>query len=306
LTIIDNFNSITLVMNFFRKIRNSIYSPAFYSNIPQKSLGSAIGYFLLLSLFLTIIQSISPIWKFSTTGQTEIKKFVDQAKNFYPSGLEVKVQKGKVSTNVQEPYYISLPKDKNRTAEDNQNLVVIDTKTPFSVEQYNQYETFAWITENSVITKSENKIQINDLSKTSNITINKTFVMSLINKFSPWLKLITPLVIIGILIGIYITYAGRLIYLFFLALIVWLLAKLFKKPLTYGGSYKIGLHAVTLGFIADLLFGWIHFPGFVFMFTLISLAVVLANMLSKPENISAQPENKPPFQPLPPTQPFQP
>jgi len=265
-------------MSFLKKIKNSIYSPTFYSGIPQKSFGSAIGYFLLLSLFLTIIQSIVPVWKFSTEGQMEIKKFVNKVTDIYPPELELKIQKGKVSTNVIEPYFVPLPFAKDKT-ENISNLIVIDTKTPFSIDQFNQYKTFVWITEDSVITRNEGKIQVNDLSKAPNTTINRAFVVSQINKFSPWLKFITPLVIIGILIGIYIMYSGRLIYLLLLAVTIWILAKLFKKPLTYGGSYKIGLHAITLGFFVDLLFGWIHFSGFPFMFTLISLLVVFVNFL---------------------------
>jgi len=272
-------------MGFLKTIRNSIYSPDFYASIPQKKLGSAIGYFFLLILFVTAIQSIFPVWSFLTVGQTEIKKFVNEVKNIYPSALVIKIQKGKVSTNAQEPYFIHLPGNKNKSAADNFNLVVIDTKTPFSVNQFNQYRTFAWITEDSVFTKSDNQIKANDLSKTSNVTIDKVLVSSLINRFSPWVNLITPLAIIGILLGIYLLHVFRLVYLFFLAALIWILTKLLKKPLSYGNSYKTGLYAMTLGLFAEALLGFFKLTGFSFMFTLISLAVVLINKFSKTEEI---------------------
>jgi len=282
-------------VNFLRKIKNSIYSPGFYASIPQEKLGSAIGYFFLLILFVTIIQSISPVWSFLTVGQTEVKKFVNEVKNIYPSELVIKIQKGKVSTNVQEPYFIPLPGNKNKSAADNFNLVVIDTKTPFSVNQFNQYRTFAWVTEDSIFTKSDNQIKATDLSKASNITIDKTLVTSLINRFSPWVNLITPLAIIGILLGIYLFHVFRLVYLFFLAVLIWILTKLLKKPLSYGNSYKTGLYAITLGLFAEVFLGFFKFTGFTFMFTLISLAVVLVNKFSKTEEI---PTPQPP-QPTP-------
>lgn len=282
-------------MGFLKTIRDSIYSPEFYTSIPQKRLLSAIGYFLLLSLFLTIIQSVVPIWKFSTTGQAEIKKFVNKVTNIYPSELEIKIQKGKASTNVQEPYFIPLQFDTDKVGNIS-NLIVIDTKTPYSSDQFNQYETYAWLTEDSVFIRNNNKIEANDLSKVSNITINRAFVTSLINKFTPWLKFITPLAITGILIGIYIAYSSRLIYLFFLALIIWVLAKFLKKPLSYGGSYKMGLYAMTLGLFVNLILSFFKFPGFPFMLTIISIGVVLIN-LSKVEKTETQPVSIPTAQP---------
>jgi len=276
-------------MGFLKTIRNSIYSPSFYVSIPQKKLSSAMGYFFLLILLVTVVESISPIWSFSTVGQTEIKKFVDKVKNFYPSELVVKIQKGKVSTNVPEPYYIPLPEYTGKTAQDASNLVVIDTKTPFSIDQFNQYKTIAWVTKDSVITKNEGKIQINDLSKVSNMTIDKTFVATIINKVSPWVNIIAPLAIAGILLGLYLLHIFRLVYLFFLALAIWLLTKLIKKPLSYGNSYKTGLYAMTLGFIVEIILGFTKQIGFVFMFTIIALIIVLVNILSKPEIITPQP-----------------
>lgn len=287
-------------MSFLKTVKNSIYSPEFYTSIPQKRLLSAIGYFLLLSLFLTIIQSAIPILKFSTTGQTEIKKFVNKVTDIYPSELEIKIQKGKVSTNMQEPYFIPFQFDTDK-AKNISNLIVIDTKTPYSSDQFNQYETIAWLTEDSVFIRNNDKIEANDLSKISNVTINRTSITSLINKFSPWLKFITPVAVTGIFIGTYIAYSSRLIYLFFLALIIWVLAKFLKKPLTYGSSYKMGLYAMTLGLFASLILSFFKFPGFPFMLTIISIGIVLIN-LSKVEKTETQPVSIPTAQPQQPVQ----
>jgi hypothetical protein len=269
-------------MGFLKKIKNSIYSPVFYSNILQEKFSSAIGYFLLLALFLTALQSIFPIWSFFTAGQPEIQKFVDRAKNFYPSELEIKIQKGKVSINAQEPYFVPIPKDvdmKNETANAIDNFVVIDTENSYSASQFNEYKTFAWITEDSIITRdNNNSTRIYDLSKASDMTINRKTITTLINTFSPWLKFIPPLVIIGILLGVYMFYSARLIYLFFLALLIWLLTKIIKKPLAYWASYRVGLYAITLGLLVELLINWIGQSGFLFMTTIISLIIVFINL----------------------------
>lgn len=261
------------MMNFLKTIRDSIYSPSFYATIPQKPFRSALGYFLLLSLFLTFIQAIIPIWNFATVGQEESTTFINQVADIYPSELEITIRNGAVSTNVEEPYFIALPNDGN--------LVVIDTKTPFSATQFRQYDSIAWIAKDSLFIRENNGAQIRtiDLSQVSNFTVDKPFVNSLIGQISPWLKFVAPLAVIGILLGFYALHAGRLLYLPFLALLIFLLAKLMKKSLPYGASYKVGLYAVTLGFFVELVLGLVYFPGFPFMFTLISLAVVLLNFL---------------------------
>lgn len=223
------------------------------------------------------------MWGFLTVGQTEVKVFVDQMVNAYPAELEIKVQNGKVTSNVQEPYFIPLSENENRS-------IVVDTKTPFSATQFNQYKTTVWIAKDAVFIRGSNGVEIKtyDLSQMPGLTVNKALVNSIVAKISPWLNLITPLAIAGILLGFYLVHTSRLIYLLFLALLILLLTKLLKKPLSYSRSYKVGLYAVTLGFLAELIFEWIGFSGFPFMFTLISLSVVLVNFLSTPKEVQAR------------------
>ena len=77
-------------------------------------------------------------------------------------------------------------------------------------------------------------------------------------------------------------YDFRLFYLLLFAVIILLLAKVFKWTLTYGQSYKVGLHAMTLGLLVEVVLNftksWIHFSGFSFMFSLITIAVIIINL----------------------------
>lgn len=266
------------VTNFFQTVKESIYSPEFYAGIPKKSLGSAIIYFLLLTLIVTVLQSVLPIWSFTTVGQQEIQKFIGQAVNTYPEKLEVKIQNGKVSTNVKEPYFIPLPSG-NNTSNSTYNLIVIDTKTPFSASQFNAYKAAAWVSKDTIFVQGDSNGQIKtiDLSKASDVKINKSLINSFAVKYSPLLKLLTPLAIVGILLGLFLLHILRLIYLFFLALLIFLLVKVIKKDRTYGECYKISIYAVTLGVLVEFIGNFLRYPGFPFMFTIIAIAVVLFN-----------------------------
>lgn len=276
-------------MTFFNKLKNSIYSPQFYAGIPAGSFGSALGYFTLLILVVTVIQAINPIWSFATVGQKEIDKVVSRAKSAYPAGLELDIKNGEVQTNLEEPYMIPASDDKNQ-AEEIQNMVVIDTKTPFSTTQFNKYKTVSWVTKDSIFVRSNDNGQLRtiDLSNVKDFTLNKATVDSWITKISPWLKLITPLAIGGIILGLFVINFFRLIYFLLLALVIFILLKIFNKPLSYGNTYKVVLYAVTLGLLVESVGGLLNFQGFPFMLSLITIAVVLFNYLSAPQKTTAK------------------
>ncbi len=271
-------------MGFFKTVKNSIYSPEFYRSVSQRSLFSALFYFLLLSVLITILQSINPIASFVTFGNKEVQKFVSSVVNSYPQELEVKIQDGKVKSNVQEPYFIPIPKymDESRNSE-YKNIAVIDTKTPFSASQFNMYKTLVWVSSDTAFIIGDNKGQIRtiDLSKSSDFTLNRKIIDSFVVKFSPLLKLLTPIVVFAVFFGILTLHLLRLLYLFFLALLIRLLFKLLKQPKTYGDSYKIGLYAMTAGTIFGLLYGFLRLPGIPLSFTVITIIIVALNFPSK-------------------------
>ncbi len=264
---------------FLNSLQNSAYSPQFYSSIPKKSFRQSFGYFLLLILVLSVIKLTTLISPLLVEAPLAIQSFISDTINCFPKELEVKIQNGLVTTNVEEPYFIKFCSAK----EINQNLVLIDTKTPFSASKFNESSAAAWVTKDSIFYKKSNVetrsysfIQIKDFK------LNRDSLNSFNNMISPWLKFVGPILLFLAFVGIYLAYDFRLIYLLFLAALIWLLSKLFKKTFNFGQSYKIGLHAISLGLIVELVGNlttrWIHFDGFPFMVTFISLGVVLVNL----------------------------
>ncbi len=272
-------------MNFIKKIGQSIYSPQFYSQIAQKSLGSALGYFFLFCLILTIIQ-VSILFftlnfaHFQPTLETEFAKIV----SLYPSELVVTITKGTVSTNVKEPYVISVPGDIAP-----ENIITIDTKTPFSAAQYRDYQTPIWVTKNAIFYTSNNELKTVDLSKVSDFRLDQATVTTFAGKVTPWLKFVMPVVLFIMFIALYIANIFRLVYLFFLALLIMLATKLMKKSLSYSGAYKVGVYAMTLAFFVDSLAPLFRTVNIPFLFTLVSLIIVIVNFYSLPATATAKP-----------------
>lgn len=272
-----------MLENLFKKIQDSIYSPPFYKQIKQKNLNSSLGYFLTLASFLVILQSIILIKPLLFDLPGEVRSFSAKAADNFPGDLSVKIENGKAYPSVKEPYIIpfsTIAPELKPTS----NFLVIDTKTPYSPEKFQEYNTLLWLTKDTLFSQSTNNtkdIRAYKLENIGNFTFDKGFVKYLENRFMPWIKFIGPVVFAASVIGLYIVIAFRLVYWLIFALILMLLSKLFKWNFDYKQSYKIGLYAMTLGLIIESIIflsaTFTNFHGFPFMFTLITFGVIFLN-----------------------------
>lgn len=242
----------------------------------------------MLIALLSVVSAIIPIYTIVTTFQPEMKNILNKASTMYPKELEVKVKNGIVTTNVEEPYFIKAPSDEN-TSTDGANLIVIDTHTPFSVSQFDNYKSFAWVSKDAVYARSQrNELKVYSLSKIDDLMINKNKVDELFAKVSPWLVVVTPILSVFIIVGLFIGYVFRLVYLFFLALCIFLMTKIMKRPISYGQSYTVGLYGMTLSFLVGILQFFIKELQIPFLFTIIALVVVAINLRSVPSKNPAK------------------
>src|SRR3989338_10717550 len=78
-------------------------------------------------------------------------------------------------------------------------------------------------------------------------------------------------------------FAVNLVYLFFGALLIFLLGKLLKEHWGYWKSYQIGMHAVTLPLLLNgaLLIFMLGLTQIPLLYTLIMLVVVYANFAQR-------------------------
>lgn len=267
-------------MNFFKDIIQSIYAPNFYKTLPQKSFWRSIGYFLLLILLAAIVHSATLVGPLIFDTPVKLQGFIQDTVRCFPKDLEVNITGGQVSINKTEPYFISSC---GSAAEKNIQLIAIDTKTPFSTEKFNQYKVAAWVTKDAIFYQYSNyETRSYSLNQIKNYKLNQGVLNSYSGIITPLLKFVGPILLLFAFIGIYLGYGLRLIYILILAFLIWLFIKAFKKTLTYGQSYKVSLHAVTLGIIIELIVNltnrWTGFNGFPFMFTILTLGVVTVNL----------------------------
>ncbi len=268
-------------MNFLKTIQDSIYSPKFYSSVSGKSFKSSFGYFFLLILFLTVIHLVTLISPLFIEAPASLQKLATEVIDCFPKDLDLKITNGQATSSAKEPYFISC--------KDSQPILVIDTKTPFSSDKFDQYKAAAWVTKDAVVyKKSSLETRSYNLNKVKDFKLNKEVLNSYYKTFSPYLKFVGPILLLLSFVGIYLAYSLRLLQLLLLASLIWLLSRIFKYTLSFGQSYKISLYAITLGLIVDLAVSltsrYTYFHGFPFMVSILTLAVVTVNLFIPKKN----------------------
>lgn len=275
-------------MGFFKKIRSSVYDPDFYSKIGKLSLASVLRFFFLFILFLTIINTLILAYPLGVQVPQEIKNFIDKSVASYPADLVVEINDGKVATTGQEPFFVPFERP-DVDAEyleqygDINNVLVIDTKTPYSASQFDQYKTLFWLTQDSLFYRGDNFDQRSiPLNEVEDVKIDKGFVQDLTNKASPWLNLVGPGLILLMFIGFFLGFTLNLLYFLFLGVLIYFLSSILKWGLNYSTAYKTAVFASVLSFIVDfvLLHTGVYsgFFGFPFFFTLTALCIATINL----------------------------
>lgn len=299
-------------MQFLNNVKSSIYNPAYYAEILNKPFSYSLRYFLSLAALLSLIATIV----FSFNNLPEMNKVISgidaNVLKYYPDNLEVTVKNGIVSTNVPEPYFIKTPAEfgsefkgsnnqSTRTSPDLskiENLVVIDTVSPLTIDLFKSYKTFALISRDSVAYYDNNAVKIQSLDQEVNGVVTKAKVSEVLAMVMPFIKILplalVPVVLIFSFIGFIF---GNMIYLIFGAFVIWVFAQITKKSWSYGKSYQIGLHAITLGVILEATVFYFY-PSWEFplLFTILALAIVWINLKNSSAAIDIPPAPQAPAQ----------
>lgn len=266
-------------MNFLKKIKNSIYGPGYYQEVTGKPLSYSLKYFFLLSVIVAFIYMFSFVFQAWPIFGTFAKTTESYISNTYPDNLVIKIEKGQVSTNMPEPILFPLPKGVNEKIE---NLIVIDTNTQPSPEEFDRYKTTVLITKDYLASReSSGKITLNPLKQISDLTVDKSELTSFLKKVKPWIAVAFPVITVFVLVFGYVFILLKLVYLFLAALLIWLVAKLKKTGLGYQKSYQMGVHLITF----PLLFFSLPIPhiNIPFLFTIVLLILAVIN-IKKPGN----------------------
>lgn len=288
-------------MTLLQTIKSSIYSPEFYSTLPEKGLKYSFKYFFTLILTLSFIGTILFSIEIIPKMVDFLDRFSGAASEIFPEDLVITFQEnGTVSINQEEPYLIPFPEEFRKDIEFEgvklENLVVIDTKTPFSHKLPEQYKSFLVMGREEIVawngSDQSRVLSLNDIDKV--VVVDRAFVSTIAAKFNSFLRWI-PVFFVFIMFGFFMAGGSmKLAYLFIGALLVMALARIKKRPIVFKEAYQIGLHAAT----PAILFGAVWFAFIpvaeqvLFAFTIIFLVTVWVNIFSsKDEKMTNKPKN---------------
>lgn len=267
------------MVNFVRRVADSIWSPRFYAGITTVPFGRALRYFCLLAFLLTAIRLLPFI-----VGAIALLPVVTTSlADLYPLDLELRVTNGVVTTNVTEPYFIPMP-DYVALADGPRNIVVIDTQTPPSPSQLEEYQAAAWIHSDAIYVRDDitGGLLPVPIDEDTDLVLDRQTFDGFVADSQPWILVLGGVGLLGALVALYASFMLRLLYLLAAALLIFGLARMLRYPWSYADSYKAGLFAMTAAFLVDLavdLVGLVSpIAGFTNMFTLVTLATVAFNL----------------------------
>ncbi len=279
-------------MLLLKKIKNSIYNPSFYTGVLNAPAGSSFKYFFVLiiylALFLTIVFSFIAIPVMIRSA----KLIITQVTESYPAGLEISFASGTAMINRSGTVAIPFPADnggildaiKKQSRLD--NLVVIDTLTPFSTEHFFRQKTLLLLSKDSFVsltTKNGSQtIQISPLEPSLHQTITKNDLVSLSSTLLRLFKYLAPLLVLMIFLLSFIVYASLLLPLFIVAFGIWIIYLARRERIGFWKAYQLGLHASTLYIIMATIGAFIFSPHLLspFYFIVVSLVMLLINVFS--------------------------
>jgi len=279
-------------MKILKQLRDSIYSPKYYRELLNQPLSYSIKYVFKLAFIFALLMVV----KFSAVSLPEMISVINSIGpgviNSYPQELEISVKKGNVFTNVEEPYSIITPnswnngKNKEKIPE---NLITIDTKSDPNPDNLKKYDTLVLITEKYLVYRDDTgKITTESLENMPDMVINKDSVSQFSQKYSPYLNLLIPLVILVLFVFAFFVVIFRMVYLLIAALFIWLIARVKKVDLGYSKSYQLGMHLMTAPLLITSLFT-INFP---LIFTTLLLILAAVNISTEKEIMIVKKEER--------------
>lgn len=272
---------------FFEHIQQSIYGPEYYQNILREQFRYSWKYYtglaLSVALLLTIVASFSLVPLVSRT----IHNLPQRLLAYYPDELTLTMVSGKLATNVPEPYYLPLPREfRSELSRGNiDHLAVIDTKTPFSMEQFANYRASVWIGETQMASMDgQGSVKIQMFEQNMSGVFTEDTLRAVLTKAEPYLKFVAPVMAFFIFVGLCMALGMNFVYLLPMALLIMLLGKFLHQRWSFGASYRIGLHAITAPVLLFVLISITPIAhGSLLLYAGIMLIVVYVNFKDAPQ-----------------------
>jgi len=254
-------------MNFVK----NLFSVKYYTDILT---GHSHFKPILAAIFLATILTIKPsIFIFKDmypVVQNLEKKTLALVDEIYPQELEIKIASGQVSTNVTEPYYVTVRqetlegllslKHEDQNTKSKIRLLAIDTKG--KADEFERYQSLALLTETSVVYYRDNNVNIYPLREIKDLTVNRDAIKSKVKNINKDNR-IEKITVVGVLLAPFFILSwlitAKLIVFLLLTLIVYLMIRINQLPIGFKNTFR---YASAVSFIPTLIWSLMSFIPF--------------------------------------------
>jgi hypothetical protein len=258
---------------FFRSVKENAIDPEHYAELLKKPFYSALIYLYFLIFILSVFQVLFVVVRLAAflpllpVYTANIKKAVQVA---YPSELTVTIKNGVLSANVDQPYYIDVPQLK----QDNGPTHFITIDSQASVDEYPTTNSIFLLTQNSFVYPDKDTPKGNYRvypwkSLEKDMVIDKNGYDSVAEKILPFVNylsgfLIALTIILAIIAPFFLALfigIGKLLYLLVASLILFIIAKMMGRKLTYGKVYTLAVYGLTAPILLSFIQSYLPEPA---------------------------------------------
>lgn len=268
---------------FIQTLQNSIYSKEFYRNLPNQKVSSSVSYYFVLILFAAVIFTAFMGVKLLPTVNSFVRTVGPTIIKTYPEDLVVEIKNGRATHNKEEPVMIPFPEDMDVPF---RYAVVVDTKSPFSLDKLREYNAPFILTGDSLVSyENKGQVKITSIKDVPNVTIDRRQIVSWINTVQPFLGWLIPVMFLGFFIAGLVIYTSFFVRIILASLLVWLFYRFKKNNLPFKRAYQVAIHASTAAFVLIGIVGMLvpfDFP-IPFLFTIITVIIAIVNFTPQPQ-----------------------
>lgn len=239
----------------------SLTKPDYYKDILTARFSFSLKYLYFLLFVSSLLFGIKGAVGVARS-IPKIPGFIENTKSvlsqIYPQELVLTVKDKKISTNVLEPYFIAIPKEMKIPGKEVKYLLAIDTSA--DVADFEKYQSLFLLSKEFVAMKDNNsgyKVQpLAEILKDvpDGAAIKKSDFDALVAGLDPYYHYLYPLAWAGIVLLLTLwplftaglALGGRLMMLLFYSLLLFILAKILKRSLTYKNVYQMSMHGLTI------------------------------------------------------------
>ena len=209
--------------NFIKTIGLTFYSGDFYKKIKEEKAGKGIGFLAKTVLFFGISLSIVGLVVFLAFFPSIKKQISNFINTNYPDKLVVTLKDGKMTTADNQPFFLKIPDDSIDKKNNKENYIAIIPNEKMEASLLVKYNTLIAVASDGVVSERNNGQEVRIIKYgNQSFTLDKNFALKLANSLFFFAIIFFVIAFVPFLLMVLFIVVGvHLIWLFFVALLIW-------------------------------------------------------------------------------------